>query len=287
MNVQSLVSRDYSNSWRDFATDLFKYEDADPGYLLLKRSGLDRNTMLRYVMAWCTYYNPGIAAVACQYQGQKFWDYLFAVYATAQRASERRHFRGTAGMQALHQWSCSKPEALIEGTYGRTYLDVRKNMQGIAQMGDYFYWKLADVWDTVFDMPVDFTECEKYMPKVPKQGAELINASLDRRYYPKYGADGWLVDTMRPITQHIQGVPYKGKKPGVKLALQEAETVCCVFKQHVKGKHRMGTRTLKAYRRLLSVQHESKNARKLLDGLHAGGIWTPARLDTVFSFVQP
>jgi hypothetical protein len=282
MNVQSLASRDYSGNWRDFATDLFEYEDADPGYLLLKRAKLDHATRLRYVMAWCTYYNPAIAAVACKLQGKEFWRYLKSVYPTAQRASERRHFRGQAGLKALASWSLSRPEVLIEGTYGRTYMDVRENMKGFPQMGDYFIWKLADVWDTVFDMPVDFTGCERYMPKVPKQGACLIEQQIDYAVfqddYPPLD-EHRLREVMNEITQHIQKVPYKGKAPGVKLALQEAETVCCVFKQHVKGKHRMGLRSWKAWRRLLGTGNTGQyEVRALLDGLYAGGIWTPKTL---------
>jgi hypothetical protein len=290
MNVQSLASRDYGDNWREFAKDLFTYEDADPGYMLLKRAKLDRDTKLRYVMAWCTFYNPAIAAVACKLQGKEFWRFLVNEYPTAERASERRHFRGRAGLDALASWSQSRPEALIEATYGQTYMDVRKNMKGFAQMGDYFIWKLADVWDTVFDMPVDFTGCEKYMPKVPKQGACLIEQLIDyacfQDDYPPLDEPG-LREVMQEITQHIRKVTYKGKAPGVKLALQEAETVCCVFKQHVKGKHRMGSRSVKAYRRLMSVSHLPGHAPALLKGLHAGGIWTPDRLSTAFRVFHP
>lgn len=285
MNVQSIASRDYSDNWREFAKDLFKYEDADPGYMLLKRAKMDRATKLRYVMAWCTFYNPGIAAQACALQGKEFWRFLVNAYPTAKRASERRHFRGQAGLKALASWSESRPEELIEATYGQTYMDVRKNMKGFAQMGDYFIWKMADVWDTVFDMPVDFTGCENYMPKVPKQGAELI-------YQMEKGpgvclAD--LYDVMSTITKRIQKLhyPIKGTRT---LALQESETVCCVFKQHVKGKHRMGSRSVKAWNRLRSVIEGEDNvgyAPILLDGLYAGGIWTPKRLHDVAVTLQP
>lgn len=184
MNVDKLVAADHRQDWRKFAEVMFKLEDADPGYMLLKRAELDRATKMRYVLAWCTYYNPGVAAVACQFQGAKFYEYLRRVFPSAKRASERRHFRGQAGQKALMQWQdlYPKPEAMIEATHGTSYLQVRKNMQHMAQMGDYFYWKLADIWDTVFDEVVDFTGCEKYMPKVPQQGAGIIgDMELDRK----------------------------------------------------------------------------------------------------------
>lgn len=280
LNVTHVNSLNDKDNWRKFASALFNLEEADPGYMLLKRAELPYEQKLRYVLAWCTYYNPGIAAIASQYQGKKFYEYLHSVYPVAHRASERRHFRGQAGYKALQQWQVlyPKPEDMIEQCYGTTYKDVRNQMKHMAQMGDYFYWKLADIWDTVFDMPVDFTGCEKYMPKVPKQGAELI-WDLDPCFQDEGQFD--LVYCMEEVTDYVASVKYP-VKGGRKLALQEAETVCCVFKQHVHGDYRYGFRSAKAYRRLLGVQtHAPKTVNALLYGLYAGGIWTPGRIADV------
>lgn len=282
MNVQHTVSLDDTDDWRKFASMMFRLEDADPGYMLLKRAELPYEQKLRYVLAWCTYYNPGIAAIASQYRGAKFYEYLHSVYGVAQRASERRHFRGQAGYKALTQWQTlyPKPEDMVEACYGNTYLKVRQNMKHMAQMGDYFYWKLADIWDTVFDYPVDFTGCEKYMPKVPKQGAELI---WDQD--PVFQAEGQfnLVYCMEEVTDYVKSIKYPVKE-GRTLALQEAETVCCVFKQHVHGDYKYGYRSAKAFKRLASVRsHAPKTVDALLYGLHAGGIWTPERIGDVIA----
>lgn len=279
MNVQSLVSADHTDDWRMFASLLFGLEDADPGYMLLNRAKLPYATKLRYVLAWCAFYNPGLAAVACQYQGEEFYDYLRTVYPTATRASERRHFRGVAGLGALDQWQQAypRPEAMVEACYAPTYLGVRKNMTPMRLMGDYFYWKLADIWDTVFDKPVDFTGCEKYMPKVPKQGAEMIS-ELESTCHV-------LPITMTTITMHIRDRPYP-IKGGRRLALQEAETVCCVFKQHVVGDYRYGFRSAKAARKLASVRAEAPhNVKRLLGGLYAGGLWNEVNLAEVGEYL--
>lgn len=287
MNVQSLASLDLRSDWRRFANLMFKYEDADPGYMLLARAKLTYAQKLRYVLAWCTYYNPGIAAVASQYENEKFYGYLLSVYPTAKRASERRHFRGQAGMKALHQWmhAYPKPEAMVEACFGPTYTHVRKNMQGMTQMGEYFYWKLADIQDTVFGEEVDFTGCERYMPKVPKQGAEII-AQLEHPGL-NHMNDAWLRDTMTRVTKHISKLkhPFSPHRP---LKLQEAETVCCVFKQHVSGKYGIGYRSAKAEARLLAHQKDApKTVYALLEGLYAGGIWTPAKLEQVREVMAP
>lgn len=269
MNVQSIVSLDLRDDWRAFAKKMFALEDADPGYLLLARSELTHGQKLRYILAWCTFYNPGIAALACDYEGAKFYEFLRSQYPTAKRASERRHFRGQAGLKAMAQWQAlyPKPEAMVEACYGQTYLEVRRNMKHMAQMGDYFYWKLADIFDTVFGWPVDFTGCEKYMPKVPKQGAELI-AELNSTCFE-------LSVVMGDITRHVNKIDHAIHPR--RLMLQEAETVCCVFKQHVHGDYKFGQRTYKAWNRLMG-SGGTKTAYDLLDGIYAGGIWTPELL---------
>ena len=284
MNVHRLVATDYTKDWRKFATTLFKLEEADPGYMLLARADIPHSQKLRYVLAWCTFYNPGLAAKASDYQGARFYEYLRSVYPTAKRASERRHFRGVAGLKALAQWQdlYPKPEAMVEACFGKTYLEVRKNMNHMAQMGDYFYWKLADIQDTVFGQPVDFTGCERYMPKVPQQGAELIH---DLEWFAKDDRDpAWLTDTMDAVTGFIKykKYPIKGDR---RLALQEAETVCCVFKQHVAGDYRFGYRSAKAWGRLMAMKNETETAGKLIHGLYAGGIWGSEQLKTVLSYV--
>src|SRR5688572_2484357 len=86
-----------------FARDLFRYEEADPLYYALVRSGLNTATQQRYIVAmFNSFYHHGIAGRAAMFRGDSFWDYLLGIYDKAPRASERRHFRGKAGKNALH-----------------------------------------------------------------------------------------------------------------------------------------------------------------------------------------
>lgn len=274
MNVDKTVALDYTGDWRKFATTMFKLEDADPGYMLLARAEMDEAKKLRYILAWCTFYNPGLAARASDFQGAKFYEFLRYVYPHAKRASERRHFRGQAGLKAMAQWQSlyPKPEDMVLACFASSYMGVRKNMGHMAQMGDYFYWKLADIQDTVFHKPVDFTGCEKYMPKVPKQGADMIG-DMENTFE--------LEAIMAIVTNHIGKLdhPFTARK----LALQESETVCCVFKQHVVGDYKFGFRSAKAFNRLKGMVAETPTAQVLLNGLYAGGIWDEPTLAEVAS----
>jgi hypothetical protein len=87
---------------------------------------------------------------------------------------------------------------------------------------------------------------------------------------------------MGVVTAHVSKLAYPVKE-GRKLALQEAETVCCVFKQHVVGDYKFGFRSAKAYNRLKGMVAETPTAQKLLDGLYAGGIWDEPTLVEVAS----
>jgi len=277
VNVKELVELDYTGDWRKFANLMFELEDADPGYMLLARAKMDEAKKLRYILGWCTFYNPGLAARASDFQGAAFYEFLRSIFPTAKRATERRHFRGQAGLKALAQWQSlyPKPEAMVEACFAKSYMGVRKNMQHMAQMGDYFYWKLADIQDTVFHHPVDFTGSAKYMPKLPKQGA-LIIGDMENSFE--------LEETMSIIDRHI-GVLDHPFSPKRKLKLQESETVACVFKQHWNGNYKFSFRSGKAYKRLVSMMDETPTAQVLLNGLYAGGIWNETDLKAVGEYL--
>jgi hypothetical protein len=272
MNPSKFVTHDDTHDWRAFADKMFMLEDSDPVYLALARSKLAYSHKLRFVLAWCAFYDAGIAASASEYTGKAFYNYLREVYPTARRASERRHFRGKAGLNALASWEkrYPNPADMIEACFAPTYMGVRKNMQNMTLMGDYFYWKLADVQDTVFGEPVDFTGCERYMPKVPKQGAEIIGGLLRKGQA--------LDEVMAEIVAHISKMR-SALAPHRPLLLQEAETVCCVFKQHVHGKYKYGFRTAKAVARI--SLSKTVTAKALLEGVLEGGIWTHSHIADV------
>lgn len=253
------------DSYLNFAHRLFELEDADPGYMALARVKWSTSKKLRFVAAWCTYYHPGIAAAACEYTGKKFWDYLFSVYKTAPRASERRHFRGQAGLKALRIWERQTPESLIDDMFGSTYFEVRKNLKHVPQYGDYFAWKIADVQDRVFKLKCDFTGAEMYSPKVPQEGAIMI-----ARSHPNIALRAELTvprvyDTIiRYLNRLGHDAPPWYDRP---VNVQEAETVCCVFHQYAGGSYTYDSRNAKMTKRLLDYPTEA--SMDLLEALHA------------------
>jgi hypothetical protein len=173
------IPPDFPIDWKRFGEFLFTQREADPGYYVmhyLNQEGFRLAQLKRFAVAWCAFYNLGIAARASELQKDDFYDFLFNVYPTAKRASERRHFRGQAGLKALSQWKMRwpRPEALADHIMAEDMAQIRKNCESVAQMGDYFKWKWGDITEVLFQRPVDFRGFENVSPKVPQEGAALI-----------------------------------------------------------------------------------------------------------------
>ncbi len=174
---------DATTPWQTFAYKLFKTEDADPGYIAIARSGLPEDQIKRLIVAWLTFYDLGFAAWVSEFKGRSFWEVLFNAYPTAKRNSERRHFRGAAGLSALAHWQTNfrEPEMMMDRLLkcDPNYMSIRKSMRPIPQMGDYFIWKLCDLYDVLTKKDVTVVGQEHHAPKVPQEGAQLI-AEQDR-----------------------------------------------------------------------------------------------------------
>lgn len=261
--------------WQTFTQRIYQEWDADPGYYAIQHTPLHREQRLRMAVAWCAYYNLGIAADASEKSGKRFWQYLIDIYPTAKRATERRHFRGGQGMRALEQWRSNwpRPEALADFMGdGTTYFDVRKAGQKVMQYGDYFYWKWSDLHEVLGYGPIDMTGSEKHSPLLPQKGAHLL-AEMH------VGVAPWTagLDPANPTAKTVEATYAEivrfGQRKSVpprtttmrKFGIQEAETVCCVYKQMASGSYIYGTRTAKAVRRLRAA--ESHTSEMMADVL--------------------
>jgi hypothetical protein len=189
-----------------------------------------------------------------------FYGLLRELYPTAKRASERRHFRGQAGLTALTQWESlwARPEELANHIMHGEMGTIRKRCDDVAQMGDYFKWKWGDLTEVLTQQPVEFHGWENKSPKVPQQGAAMIAEDA--------GKKGW--DTAKVY----KAIAIAMRKEGIRSAyapwrefdVQDAETICCVYKQYRTGGYVPGLRTAKAAARL---HHDGAGSRTAKEGL--------------------
>lgn len=256
--------------WADFGEFIFRQREADPGYYILdylRKDGYSPQQLKRFCVAWTSFYNLGIAAKASELTGGKFYDYLVAMYPTAKRASERRHFRGAAGLKAITQWRTkwSRPEGLvdfimrdaIDGDVTPTMGDIRGRCASVAQMGDYFKWKWGDLTEVLYQKPVDFRDWVKHSPKVPVLGAMLISAEEGWGE----GQDFSIRETYLQLVAEMRKRKVKSYyAPWRSFDVQDAETICCVYKQYRSGSYHPGIRTAKAFARLYKDGENCKTA---------------------------
>jgi hypothetical protein len=246
-------------TWKVFGEFLFNRLEADPGYYVmnyLRQCGVKDAQLKRFAVAWCAFYNLGIAARASELQGAAFYDLLRTLYPTAKRASERRHFRGEAGLKAINIWEGKwpKPEALADHIMSNDMGEIRKACDSVAQMGDYFKWKWGDITEVIWQEPVSFRGWENKSPKVPQQGAALIAEEL--------GRDWDTAATYQHIAKVMRGLDVKSPYALWRdFDVQDAETICCVYKQYRSGGYIPGLRTAKAWARLTHDGDRCRTAR--------------------------
>lgn len=253
-------------TWKDFGVFLFRHREADPGYYVLdalRELKYPPAQLKRFCVAWMTFYNLGIAARASELTGNVFYKFLFDLYPTAKRASERRHFRGEAGLIAIGQWQKNwpKPEGLMDHVMHDNMGDIRKACEIVPQMGDYFRWKIGDLTEVLTQQSVLFRGWENVSPNVPQQGAALIAKEAGK---PNLTTE----QVYRSIAKQMMHLEVQSPYATWRyFDVQDAETICCVYKQYRSGGYVPGLRTAKAAARLQADGGGCKTASAALDQL--------------------
>jgi len=204
-------------SWQEFARLTIETNDLDPVYVALNQAKMPEAMLLRWCTAFVTYYHMGTACQICHLQGDDFWAELFNRYETSPRASERRHFRGQAGLKAMRVWRniYRTPEKFFLECMQPSFMTLLK--KNIPQIGTYFTWKCMDFREAVFGYDVDWGNAHKHMVTLPTQGLDII--------YPGVPHPQALLQAASEL-KHLSAPPRHHRKCGV----AEAETVACMLK---------------------------------------------------------
>ena len=147
--------------WNRFGQFLFTCREADPGYYCLdylRQLGTSQAQLKRMAVAWCSFYNLGIAAKASELKGHYFYEIYWPCtqprsVAVSDDTSAARRGRpqspsGTSGGQnQKHSRTTSWPHP---------WRQIRDNCDGVLQMGDYFKWNGAISPRCSTQQPVQF-----------------------------------------------------------------------------------------------------------------------------------
>lgn len=213
--------------WQEFARLTIQTEDLDPVYCAMARSGWETPVLMRWCVAFCTYYHAGTACQLCDLEGDAFWSELWNRYGTAPRAAERRHFRGEAGKKAIIAWRerFGTPEkmaiACMPGSFKSLY------NAGIPQVATYFTWKWMDFRESVFGYPVNWTGAEKALVALPCAGLEYL--------FPGVKPAESIMIVSEEIAKYAAPPRFERN-----CGLPEAETVACMAKGYYLNKNPIG-----------------------------------------------
>lgn len=215
-------------TWQDFALHLIWSKEIDPSYNMLvglrKEKGDD--WVKRFCVAYLLFYHTGVAAAAAECEGEDFWIHLSGAYGRSNtRGSERRHFRGSKGRDALNwmieTWA-ERPEEMFD--YPRdaaSYEEFFRKIAGkVPQFGQYFIWKWHDFTYCVFGDNRYVNDATLFLPDVP--------VSALKAFWP---TRNWR-ESLYAIEQVIMGEPdpFLGVRP---CGICEAETIACSLKSYV------------------------------------------------------
>lgn len=186
----------------------------------------------RYVMHFFMFYDAGGAAAAAAHKGS-FWQYCEDTYSTARRGTERRHFRGDKGWQAMlafqRMGSPSQVWNLSANSYDMLQASIKFYWAG-TQTGPYFAWKAMDLLDRCLghEVSLNLNGAAQFMPDEPRKAALTLwpNRSIK--------------ESLVLVRYMISDLPAAGA-PGKFCGFAEAETVLCALLGRHKGSYKFGS----------------------------------------------
>jgi hypothetical protein len=246
--------------------ELIESRDLDPLYVALAAAPLSPARLDRFLLAYWYFYHPGVAAHAADFIGEKhYWDYLAFAVDNEPRGTERRHFRGQAARDTIDYLRLfGDASELVRSLHAPTFAGVKKKVTALPQCGPWIAFKVADMFDRVAGLPVDFTDCALEMYRDPVKGAAL--GLYNDQNHPLVPGD--LNFAVWFLTREYRDLlaPPLYDRP---INLQEVETVLCKYKSHVNKHYPMGKDTIEIREALEAAAEYSTTAvfiRNAMDG---------------------
>lgn len=237
----------------EFGGHLLNTNDLDPIYLALydmRSLGYwEKGQLARWLVAYWCFYHAGLASYLCEFKGQSFWQMMQVAAINEQptpldgrwpRGSERRHFRGKAGITAVRELSerYREPEKMLYfiGTGENDYKSVAKRVKMHRGFGPWMAFKVCDMLDRVLQWQVNFDQAAVFMFDDPVKAAIMLWRQKGGYYETVHPKDKGRV--INEVVEYLinyfkdRQAPPAWDRP---IGLQEVETILCKWKSHMNG----------------------------------------------------
>lgn len=250
----------------EFGTQLLLTKDIDPVYVALEHSGWNKVTKARWCLAYWCLYNAGVASyIAEANTPDGFWSRLTQAAHNEvpspaggrwPRGKERRHWRGVQALRSwedLHKRYSHEPELFVAtvGAYPKSFINIgtlgmisddpipfktaSDAVQEHVGFGPWMAFKIADMLEQVFHVPVNFDNAAVFMFKDPYEAALRLWRRLGGftdKAVPR-DKDDAVNRVVAHLLEHFKG--YDAPNGKRKVGLQEIETILCKWKSHENG----------------------------------------------------
>lgn len=261
----------------EFGSELLRTLDLDPVYVMLThpQAGLSSDRLAKWLLAYWCFYHSGVASyLSDALTNNDFWEGMHTAAANNvatqnwPRAAERRHFRGSAAVNAMVDLNTCflNPELMIWNLERRTtFKEMNAYVQTWTQFGPWIAFKVCDMAQAVLRLPLDMTGATLSVYREPAEGARLAYQhwhpgdttalSFAAPYYVAYAAKRLLAE----FALH-KAPPHMDRE----LNLFEVETILCKWKSHMKGHYPVGKDTREIIHGLEGWGETAQKLRKIL-----------------------
>jgi hypothetical protein len=269
-----------------FGKQLIETMDLDPVYVILHSVQWNHKQLCDWLLAYWCFYHCGTASWIAN--ASKLPDMYWERFRTAAsskdypRASERRHFRGKAAIEAVEFLINTKmsPTQLIGLiAWGQTIHMIRNPQPTLSEVmdrvkelrnfGNWIAFKVADMLERLEISSIQFQPSDVfYMFEAPRKGAEAMAEWYKVTYTEPYVYE-WAYNQLHKKLGKLLAPPRHERR----INIQEIETILCKWKSHLNGHYTVGKDTKEVKHGLELFQSSSTLACELLSAGKAKGLW--------------
>lgn len=204
---------------------------------------MDKAQLNRWLLAYSMFYHVGISSMLAE--REDFYEACLEDFDNYPRCEERRHFRGDKAKKALGRFFEARPEAhtyfWFYGELGNQpstdFRSVIKRIQTYPMYGPWIAFKLADMGERCFGVPVDFSNCALYMYKEPMAGLNLAIKGDEKADI----TEAELQEGIDYIAGALNRLGFKAPPWNDReIRLAEVETILCKWHSFTKGHYYVG-----------------------------------------------